>query len=270
VVSEDRGVEHPPIDCWPGEIVRYRNFQQRKARSTRIDPAIEIFCLVRWLASRNVSFFTKAPAELRNPSWRLPIVADVELKSACGNVDVLPALVAFFSSQECATSAAGNVDSFDYFSLPLLLCELALYRCPCNPCRKQGTGRADKAGCETVVIVQDAPKPFWKLPATRASAAPLSEREHQKYQHQEAEEDEEVSGGFLKLSFHLPQSSSASREYRKNLHICELPHIGPARNMKRPYRQAQRDMEGMQNARIDAWNRRCGRDWPHLVGRRDV
>jgi transposase InsO family protein len=27
-VSENRRVEHPPIDCWPGEIVRYRNFQQ--------------------------------------------------------------------------------------------------------------------------------------------------------------------------------------------------------------------------------------------------
>jgi len=215
VVSEDRGVEHPPIDCWPGEIVRYRNFQQRKARSTRIDPAIEIFCLVRWLASRNVSFFTEAPAELKNPSRGLSIVANVEFKGARRYVDVLSASLALFDNVELSSPAAGNVGSFDYSSLPLLLLELALYRCPCNPCREQGSSRADKTGRKTVVIVQDAPEPFRKLPATRASAAPLSERQHQKYEQREAEkEQEELSGGFLKpldKPFHRPQSSSASR-----------------------------------------------------------
>jgi hypothetical protein len=190
VLSEDRGVEHSPIDCWFGEIVRYRNFQQRKPRSTWINPAIEIFCLVRWLASRNVSFFTKAPAELRYPAWRLPIVADVELKSACGNVAVLPALVALFNPRECASPATGNVGSFGYSISPLLFLELALYCCPCNPCREQGCGCADKASRETLVIVQDAPEPFRKLPATRASTAPLSERQHQKNEEAESEHDD--------------------------------------------------------------------------------
>jgi hypothetical protein len=101
-----------------------------------------------------------------------------------------------------------------YSSLVFLLLELALYCCPCNPCREQASGRADKTGRKTVVIVQDAPEPFRKLPATRASAAPLSERQYQKYEQREAEkEQEELSGGFLKLRepFHRPQSSSASR-----------------------------------------------------------
>jgi hypothetical protein len=38
--------------------------------------------------------------------------------------------------------------------------------------------------------------------------------------------------------------------------------------MRTPYRQAQRDAEGDANARMD--NRRRRRDWPNLVGRRDV
>ena len=33
---------------------------------------------------------------------------------------------------------------------------------------------------------------------------------------------------------------------------------------------AQRDEEGMQNARVDGGNRRGSRDWPDVVGRRDV
>jgi hypothetical protein len=84
--------------------------------------------------------------------------------------------------------------------LPLLLPELALYCCPCNPRREQGSGGTDKPGCETVVSVQDAPEPFQKLPATRASAARLSERQHQIGEEGKSEEEEkELSGRFLKL-----------------------------------------------------------------------
>jgi hypothetical protein len=65
------------------------------------------------------------------------------------------------------------------------------------------------------VIVQDAPEPFRKLPATRTSAAPLSERQHQKYEQRKAEKKQEkLIGGFLELPdepFHRPQSSPASR-----------------------------------------------------------
>ena len=37
---------------------------------------------------------------------------------------------------------------------------------------------------------------------------------------------------------------------QKTLRICELPHIGAARKYASPYRQAQRDIEGMQ---MRAW-----------------
>jgi hypothetical protein len=37
---------------------------------------------------------------------------------------------------------------------------------------------------------------------------------------------------------------------QKTLRICELPHIGAARKYANPYRQAQRDIEGMQ---MRAW-----------------
>jgi hypothetical protein len=36
----------------------------------------------------------------------------------------------------------------------------------------------------------------------------------------------------------------------KNLGICELPHVGAAKKYANPYRQAQRDVEGMQ---MRAW-----------------
>jgi hypothetical protein len=39
--------------------------------------------------------------------------------------------------------------------------------------------------------------------------------------------------------------------------------------MRALYRQAQCDIRGDANARMD-WNRRRGRDWPDLDGRRDV
>jgi hypothetical protein len=95
--------------------------------------------------------------------------------------------------------------TFDYSSLPLLLLELALYCCPCNPCCEQGSSRADKTGRKTFVIVQDAPEPFRELPATRASAAPLSERQHQKYEQREAEkEQEELSEKLPNEPFHRP------------------------------------------------------------------
>ena len=58
-------------------------------------------------------------------------------------------------------------------------------------------------------------------------------------------------------------AASSTFDSKKVSGICELPHIGAAK-----YRQAQCDVEGMQNARMD--NRRRGRGWHDLVGRRDV
>ena len=56
---------------------------------------------------------------------------------------------------------------------------------------------------------------------------------------------------------------------QKILRICELAHIGAAKKYASPCRQAHRDI-GNANARMDGGNRRRGRDWPILVGRRDV
>ena len=48
------------------------------------------------------------------------------------------------------------------------------------------------------------------------------------------------------MLFPLSSLTFASR----NLRICELPHIGTAKKYAKPYRQAQRDVEGMQ---MRAW-----------------
>jgi hypothetical protein len=55
---------------------------------------------------------------------------------------------------------------------------------------------------------------------------------------------------------------------QKVLRICELPRIGAAKNVRAPI--GKLNVEGMQNARMDGGNRRRGRDWSDLVGRRDV
>jgi hypothetical protein len=57
----------------------------------------------------------------------------------------------------------------------------------------------------------------------------------------------------------------------KNLGICELPHIGAAKKYANPLSASSTRRRGDANARMDAsGNRRRGRDWPDLVGRRDV
>jgi hypothetical protein len=43
--------------------------------------------------------------------------------------------------------------------------------------------------------------------------------------------------------FFLPSSALATKNFA---HLCELPHIEAAKKCASPYRQAQRDVEGMQ------------------------
>jgi hypothetical protein len=57
----------------------------------------------------------------------------------------------------------------------------------------------------------------------------------------------------------------------KNLGICELPHIGATKKYANPLSASSTRRRGDANARMDgSGNRRRGRDWPDLVGRRDV
>ena len=66
---------------------------------------------------------------------------------------------------------------------------------------------------------------------------------------------------------------------QKILRICELPHIETAKmnyltlrrrkNVRAPIGKLNA-RRGDSNARMDRGNRRRGRDWPDLVGRRDV
>jgi len=56
---------------------------------------------------------------------------------------------------------------------------------------------------------------------------------------------------------------------QKILRIRELPHVGPAKICE-PLSASSTRRRGDANARMDGGNRRCSRDWPDLVDRRDV
>jgi hypothetical protein len=56
---------------------------------------------------------------------------------------------------------------------------------------------------------------------------------------------------------------------QKILRIGELPHIRTAKKYASPIGKLNATYRDA-NARVDDGNRRRGRDWPNLVGRRDV
>src|SRR5215510_5077079 len=68
------------------------------------------------------------------------------------------------------------------------------------------------------------------------------------------------------LHFLLPSSALL----QKKLRICELPHIGAAKKMRALIAPSSTQAEGNAHAYHIHRNRHRGRNWPDLVGRRDV